>query len=213
MPVFQPLQPSAPPALHPQPSSPPALQPSSPARQSSSRGGGSSKSSSSSKSQQQQKQALEGWRRAGGLEGWRAGGLAGLGGWRGWRGVLRYFAVRIGSIGSVRGQVLTDTRGSVCDTLRFAVKLLLKQPCRHLAPLLWHGFRVSGAGSSAACSNSGRSGKPVAKRLEGGKICSRHQVDLIAKNQSMAHSVSTSKGCHALAKSGLYASRQRRLYP
>ncbi|OLQ11218.1 hypothetical protein AK812_SmicGene4979 [Symbiodinium microadriaticum] len=29
------------------------------------------------------------------------------------------------------------------------------------------------------------------------------EVDLIAKNQSMAHSVSTSKGCHALAKSGI----------
>ena len=38
------------------------------------------------------------------------------------------FCVRIGSISSVRGQVISDTNGSVCDTLRFAIKVLLKQP-------------------------------------------------------------------------------------
>ena len=64
---------------------------------------------------------------SGGLEaGWRTGG------WEkeGWRvgGVLRYSAVRIGSIGSVRGQVISDTCGSVCDPLRFAIRVLLKQP-------------------------------------------------------------------------------------
>ena len=62
---------------------------------------------------------LEGLGGAGGglVEGWRAGG---------WRagGVLRYSAVRL-----VHGQVISDTSGSVCDTLRFAIKVLLEQPC------------------------------------------------------------------------------------
>ena len=36
--------------------------------------------------------------------------------------VLQYSAVRTGPIGSVRGQVIRDTIGSVCDTLRFVIK-------------------------------------------------------------------------------------------
>ena len=43
-------------------------------------------------------------------------------------GMLRYSAVRIGSIGSVRGHRISDTNGSVSDAPRYAVKVLLKQP-------------------------------------------------------------------------------------
>ena len=52
--------------------------------------------------------------------GWRGAGVAG-------GGMLRYSAVRTGSIGSVRGRI-SDTSGSVSDTLRYAIKVLLKQP-------------------------------------------------------------------------------------
>ena len=44
-------------------------------------------------------------------------------------GMLRYSAVRTGSIGSVRGHRISDISGSVSDTLRYAIKVLLKQPC------------------------------------------------------------------------------------
>ena len=61
-----------------------------------------------------------GWRaggcRAGG--GWRAGGVAG-------GGMLQYSAVRTGS---VCGHRISDTNGSVSDALRYAIKVLLKQP-------------------------------------------------------------------------------------
>ena len=53
--------------------------------------------------------------------GWRGAGVAG-------GGMLRYSAVRTGSIGSVRGHRISDTSGSVSDTLRYAIKVLLKQP-------------------------------------------------------------------------------------
>ena len=43
-------------------------------------------------------------------------------------GMLRYSAVRIGSIGSVRGHRISDTNGSVSDAPLYAVKELLKQP-------------------------------------------------------------------------------------
>ena len=43
-------------------------------------------------------------------------------------GMLRYSAVRTGSIGSVRGPRINDTNGSVSDALRHALKVLLKQP-------------------------------------------------------------------------------------
>ena len=84
-------------------------------------------------------EGLKNWK-AGGLEPEGLEGLEGLEGWRGWRvggsekggwrvgGVLRFSEVRMGSIGSVRGQVISDTSGSVCETLRFAIKILLKQP-------------------------------------------------------------------------------------
>ena len=44
-------------------------------------------------------------------------------------GMLRYSAVRTGSIGSVRGHRISDTDGSVSDALRYAMKVLLKPPC------------------------------------------------------------------------------------
>ena len=43
-------------------------------------------------------------------------------------GMLRYSAVRTGSIGSVCGRRISDTNGSVSDALRYAIKVLLKQP-------------------------------------------------------------------------------------
>ena len=82
---------------------------------------------------------VEGWWVAGGrwlevVESWRlVGGLAGgevaggrwleVGGWLEEAG-----HVRTGSIGSVRGHRISDTSGSVSDTLRYAIKVLLKQP-------------------------------------------------------------------------------------
>ena len=43
-------------------------------------------------------------------------------------GMLRYSVVRTGSIGSVRGHIISDTNGSVSDAPRYAIKVLLKQP-------------------------------------------------------------------------------------
>ena len=43
-------------------------------------------------------------------------------------GMLRYSAARTGSIGSVRRHRINDTNGSVSDALRYAIKVLLKQP-------------------------------------------------------------------------------------
>ena len=54
--------------------------------------------------------------------GWGGGGVAG-------GGMLRYSAVRTGPIGSVRGHRISDTNGSVSDAPRYAIKVLLKQPC------------------------------------------------------------------------------------
>ena len=53
--------------------------------------------------------------------GWRGAGVAG-------GGMLRYSAVRTGSIGSVRGHRISDTNGSVSDAQRYAIKVVLKQP-------------------------------------------------------------------------------------
>ena len=71
---------------------------------------------------------------AGGGSRWLEGGWGAgwLGRWlqavAGGGGMLRHSAVRIGSIGSVRGHRISDTNGSVSDAPRYAVKVLLKQP-------------------------------------------------------------------------------------
>ena len=69
-----------------------------------------------------------------GLEGrgWRGGmveGRAGRGwGWSGGGWDLRYSAVRAGSVRSIRSFSISDTDGSVGDTQRYAIKVLLKRP-------------------------------------------------------------------------------------
>ena len=70
------------------------------------------------------RQQVGGWRQVR----WEAavwgGGSVGVAG----GGMLRYSAVRTGSIGSVRGHRISDTNGSVSDAQRYAIKVVLKQP-------------------------------------------------------------------------------------
>ena len=45
-------------------------------------------------------------------------------------GRLRYSAVRTGSISLIRGHRISDTNGLVSDALQYAIRVLLKQPCK-----------------------------------------------------------------------------------
>ena len=63
--------------------------------------------------------------RGGGLEGWRA-----RGGWR-WRVRFAISVVRTGSVRSILSFKMSDTDGSVGDTQRYAIKVLLKRPCHY----------------------------------------------------------------------------------